>query len=89
MLAVTDAACAHVAKMLSEAEIPEEKDLVVRVIFQPDGLALTLDETRAEDATFDHDGSTVLAVEDQLSQALAGKTLDVQATEEGDTLTIR
>lgn len=88
MLTVTQAAAAHLAHLLAEAD-PEGQGFVVRLVYGPNGFGLKLDQTGPDDATFDHEGVTVLALEEELSQALAGKTLDVETTEQGQNLTIR
>lgn len=89
MLTVTEAAGAHLAELLAESKTPEARDLVVRIVYEADGLALTLDQTRADDQTFDHEGVTVLVVDEKLSEALAGRTLDIAETETGQRLTMR
>ncbi|MFQ6048630.1 MAG: hypothetical protein ACE5K7_04630 [Phycisphaerae bacterium] len=86
MLAVTEAAGAHMAQMLSEAEAPA--DVAIRFILAGRGLTLRLDSPRPGDATFDHEGRTVLVLDEEVSKLLADNTLDVQDAGEGPRLTL-
>ena len=89
MFTVTEAAGAHLAKMLAEVETPENENVVIRISQSKDGLGLTLGQAGPEDTTFAHEGVTVLAIDEELSQALANKTLDVETTENGTALQLR
>ena len=89
MLTVTETAGAHLAQILSQSEAPQAEGVVVRMFNGPNGLGLTLDQSRPEDTTFDHDGETVLAMDSELANALDEKTLDVANSEQGRSLTIR
>lgn len=84
MLSVTDNASQHLATLLDEA--PE--NAVVRFVPQEDGLAVQLGNVQQGDTTFEHDDKTVLALDSQVSEALADKTLDVQQTEQGPQLAL-
>ena len=86
MLTVTEAAGAHLANMLNEAETPEEGEVAVRMLLREGQLAVTLDEPRTQDAKFDHQGATVLVIEDELAQRLDGKTLDIESDKQGSSL---
>lgn len=86
MLTITDAASAHLAQMLADAEAPDE--VAIRIAVGEGGLVLALDAAHAEDATFDHEDRTVLVLDVEVSQLLEEKTLDVQDTEEGPQLAI-
>ena len=39
-----------------------------------------------QDAKFDHQGATVLVIEDELAQRLDGKTLDMESDKQGSSL---
>ncbi len=89
MFTITEAAGAYLAKKLAEKETPENENAVIRMSRKKDGLSLTLDQAGSEDTTFAHGGVTVLAIDEELSQALANKTLDVKTTENGTALQLR
>lgn len=84
MLTVTQSASQHLSELLSDA--PEEA--VVRFVPHESGLAVQLDNVRPGDQTFEHDEKTILALDPQVSEALADRTLDVQDTEQGPQLAI-
>ncbi len=54
-----------------------------------DGLGLTLGPAGPKDTIFAHEGVAVLAIDEELSQALANDTLDVETTENGTALQLR
>ncbi len=89
MFTVTEAAGAHLAHMLAKEETPENENAVIRMSRKKDGLRLTLGQVGPEDTTFAHEGVTVLAIDEELSQALANDTLDVETTENGTALQLR
>lgn len=88
MLAVTEAAGAYLAGILSEAEMPEEGRVSMRIYLRDGRLAAILDEPRTQDAKFDRQGATVLVIEDELAQGLDGKTLDLDSDRQGNSLVI-
>jgi hypothetical protein len=49
---------------------------------------VTFDEPRTQDAKFDHQGGTVLVIEEELAQELDGKTLDVGSGEHENSLVV-
>jgi Fe-S cluster assembly iron-binding protein IscA len=75
MLTVTDDARAHFATLLDQAEVPDGS--VVRIVTKDQGLALVPDVTRDGDKEFEHDGKTVLVIQQELTSHLEGMTLDV------------
>ncbi len=89
MFTVTEAAGAHLAEMLAESETPENENVAIRISKGKDGLGLTLGQAGPADTTFAHEGVTVLAIDEEVSQALANKTLDVETTEKGTALQLR
>ena len=76
MLTVTETASAYLAEMLDQAGAPEE--VAVRFVPGENGVTMVSDAPQPEDTTFDHDGRTVLVLDEQISQLLADKTLDIQ-----------
>ncbi len=89
MFKVTEAAGAHLSDMLAEAETPENENAVIRISQAKDGFGLILSHEGPEDTTFPHEGVTVLVIDEELSQALENKTLDVETTESGTGLQLR
>jgi Fe-S cluster assembly iron-binding protein IscA len=86
MLTMTEAAGAHLVDLLGEAEAPE--DVAIRFVVEPEGLSLRLDKERPGDESLSHEGKTVLLVDDQISEMLIDKTLDVTQSDEGLKLTL-
>lgn len=84
MLTLTDAAGGYLTKVLDEAQVPG--DTAVRLVAAPEGLTAALDNEKPGDATFAHEGRTVLLLDQLASQVLDERTLDVQKTPEGDKL---
>ena len=75
MLAVTDAAKAHLAQMLNDHGLPE--DVAVRFVSEGQAIALKQDAERPGDDVFQHEGRTVLLLDAQVSELLTEDTLDV------------
>lgn len=86
MLTVTEAASAHMARMLTEAQAPD--DAALRIVPADGGLAVRVDSEHEGDATFAHEGKTVLLLDTKMSDSLAERTLDVQDSGEGPRLTL-
>jgi Fe-S cluster assembly iron-binding protein IscA len=89
MFAITTQARAHLAQILAAADTPDEDEPVIRMFLGQENLGLALDLEKPEDSKYDHEGNTVLVVDEKLTQALEGKTLDVMQTDEGESLTLR
>lgn len=75
MMTLTDPAADQLAAILEDDSVEDGK--VVRLVAQEGELALGLDDQKPEDTTFEKDGKTVLCVDEQVNEALAEKTLDV------------
>jgi hypothetical protein len=58
MFTMTDAAGAHLADLLEEAEVPE--DVAIRFVVEEEELTLRLDKERPGDESLSHEGKTVL-----------------------------
>ena len=84
MLTVTDPACQHLAKLLEDAEAPE--NAAARFVAGEEGLALQVDEPKQDDQEHQHQGKTVLLIDPEMAELLQDKTLDVRETEEGTAL---
>jgi Fe-S cluster assembly iron-binding protein IscA len=87
MLTVTQAASEHLAEMLDGANAPDE--VAVRFVVEGNDLILRLDTARPGDATFDHEGRTVLLLEDGVSGLLDDSKLDVEDSDAGRKLTLQ
>jgi len=86
MLTLTPQASEHLANLLNESDAPDEA--AVRLVVREQGLALATDEPKPEDTTFDHDGKTVLVLDQQVAEALADRTIDVEDSAQGKALSI-
>ncbi len=87
MLEVTDQAKAHLAELLEQSGADEEA--AVRLTKGDSGLDLVLDTPQPGDQTVEHDGSTVLVLEQQLAELLGSRTLDISTEQEQAQLTIK
>jgi len=86
MLTVTESAGQHMADLLKNNEAPEEAAL--RFVVQGQSLGLTLSEAAPDDQKFEHDGRTVLLLDEQVAGMLDERTLDTEQTEEGNQLSL-
>ena len=86
MLTLTTEAGAHLAEMLTQAGAPDEA--AVRLLVSDEGVALAADSPKPDDTTFEHDGRTVLVMEQSVADALSERTIDVRDTPEGKSLAI-
>lgn len=86
MLTVTDNAGKHMANLLENANAPDEASL--RFVVDGDSLGLTIDQPQDGDQTFEHDGRTVLLLDEKVGQLLDERTLDVQDTDDGARLSL-
>lgn len=84
MLNASDAACAFISELLTASEAPDES--AVRFVIEENELSMKLDEEKPGDKIFLHEGKIVLLVDEEMSQVLDGKTLDVENTEKGPQL---
>ncbi len=86
MLTLTEAAGDQLTKILDDSNAPQE--MAVRLVAGEKGLAMAADQPKPEDTTFDHNGRTVLVLDEQVAQVLDARTLDVEETDEGRALTL-
>lgn len=87
MLSLTPAAGEHLLKLLDEAGAPQ--DAAARFVASPEGLTLHLDKQRPGDDAVAHDGRTVLLMDEQVSELLEERTLDLEEAEDGLSLTLQ
>ncbi len=84
MVTVTYGAAEHLACTLSEHEVPDE--VVLRIKFTKGGVEMQPDKIRPGDETFDHNGNVVLVLDQQTSQSLGDKTIDLMTDDDGSHL---
>ena len=86
MFTMTETAGEYLTTVLDDANAAEET--AIRLVIEDNTLMPKLDNARPGDATFDHEGRTVLVLDEQMTQVLAESRLDVSATEEGPQLVL-
>ncbi len=84
MVTVTYSAAEHLAYTLSEHEVRDE--VVLRIKFTKGGVEMQPDKIRPGDETFDHNGNVVLVLDQQTSQCLGDKTIDLMTDDDGSHL---
>jgi hypothetical protein len=88
MFTLTESAGAYLARILAEAEIPQDGNLAVRLFLSRRGINLTLDEPRHADAKFGHQGAIVLVIDENLARGLEDKSLEIESTAQGNRLVL-
>jgi Fe-S cluster assembly iron-binding protein IscA len=83
MLTVTPQAGALLAAILDQQGLPE--DTAIRLTQEGQGIGMQPDNPRPDDTTVDHEGRTVLLLDTEIAELLAGNTLDL----DGENLTLR
>jgi hypothetical protein len=86
MFTMTETAGEYLTTLLDNANA--EGETAIRLVFDGNTLLPKLDNARPGDATFDHEGRTVLVLDAQVTHVLAESMLDVRATEEGPKLVL-
>ncbi len=84
MVTVTYTAAEHIAYMLSEHQVRD--DVVLRIKLMNGGVEMQPDKVRPGDETFDHNGKVVLVLDQQTSQSLGNKTIDLTTDDDGSHL---
>ena len=87
MLTVTESAKHTLAKMLDDANAPDDK--AARFVTQGDQITLALDQQKEGDKAVDHDGRTLLLLSPDVDAALDGKELDLIETPQGSGLGLK
>jgi len=85
MLEVSERAREELKKALDSNTSDPEQGLRL-TITGPDQLGLGVDVERPGDEIYEHDGSKVLMVDENISKMVTGMSLDVHETEEGPRL---
>lgn len=87
MLTVTESAGTHLAQLLEDSEAPQ--DAAVRIAHDnQEGWSLSLDTAEPGDQKYEHQGRTVLVIDEESAALLGDVTLDVQMDEMEAHLTI-
>ncbi len=84
MVTVTYTAAEHMAYTLSEDH--DSDDVVLRIKLTKDGVEMNPDNIRPGDETFDHNGKVVLVLDQQISQLIGNKTIDLTTDDDGSHL---
>ncbi len=88
MMTVTDRALSQLSRMLDEADLSE--GAAARLVVDDQGCpGIHPDTERAGDSIWEHEGRTVLLVDEQVAESVDERTLDTMKTEEGVGLKLR
>ncbi len=86
MVTLTYTAGERMAYMLSEHQ--DRDDVVMRIKLTKGDVEMQPDKIRPGDETFAHDGKVILVLDQQISQLLDNKTIDLMTDDDGSHLTI-
>ena len=86
MLAVTENALRKMRQILAESDASD--NAAVRLKRESGRVRTRLDSARPGDTAYDHDGKTVLVLDEEVSKALADRKLDVLDDGTGPRLTL-
>ncbi len=78
MFTLSDTASEYFTLMLAHPNAPD--DAVIRLVAKDGGFGLVIGTIQPGDETFAHAEKTVLAIDEQISELLTNKKLDVDAT---------
>ncbi len=87
MVTVTYTAGEHMAYMLSEHQ--NRDDVVVRIKLTKGDVEMQPDKIRPGDEAFDHNGKVILVLDQQISQLLDDKTIDLMTDDVGSHLILK
>ena len=74
------------AQALVDSRAPAE--MVLRVLCEGEAIDIKVDNERPDDATIEHEGKTLLVLDEDTVVALSSKTLDIEETSEGPVLAL-
>ena len=86
MLTLSYTAQEHFARLLADAEAPD--DAVIRLVSENNGIGLAIGTVESGDVTFAHADKAVLAIDEQVSELLANKKIDVRVTDDHSELVL-
>ena len=84
MLTVTDAAVRHLAEILYDCEAAD--GMAIRFVHEGRTITPKLDHKRPGDTTYEHEGSAVLLLGEDVAEEINDKTLDIKDTDDGPQL---
>jgi Fe-S cluster assembly iron-binding protein IscA len=87
MLNVTETAAGQLADLLDQNNAPQ--DAAVRLVRNASGVSMQIDNPRTDDVTFEYDAKTVLVLDQEMSELLSDRTLDIEETEQGIAFALR
>lgn len=90
MLSITEAAGAHLTKLLTEAQAPDSMAIRLKPASESGtSLDATLDEERSGDSKILHEGRAVLYFGPKVAEAVDSRILDLEETDSGPQLSLR
>lgn len=87
MLTLTEAAGAYLSRILDDRECPE--GVAVRFAYRDTEVSVSLDNEKPGDSKIEHQGRTVLLMDQNTADLLDGQTVDCEQTDTGETLFLR
>ena len=87
MVTLTYTTGERMAYMISEHQ--DRDDVVVRINFTKGGVDMQPDKMRPGDETFDHNGNVVLVLDQQTSEFLGDKTIDLMTDDDGSHVILK
>ena len=84
MVTLTYTAGERMAYMLSERQVRD--DVVLRIKLTKGGFEMQPDKMRPGDETLDHNGKVILVLDQQTSQLVGNKTIDLITDDDGSQL---
>lgn len=87
MVTVTDAAGAHLARLLEQAQVPD--DTAVRLLLDASHVVPQIDQARPGDTVFSYAGKTILLLDELTVRSMQDKTLDVQNSDDGPKIVLQ
>lgn len=87
MLTVTTQAKAYLSQLLDKSK--RSDDHAIRLAQTGEGMQMSIDEQQPADVAFEHDGKTVLVVEQQVAESLDQRELVVEDSDQGKVLAIK
>ena len=84
MMTLTETAGDHLTEILNNSDVPE--GVAVRFVCRESEISLSLDNQKPGDETFEHQGKTVLLLDQHAAEYLDGTTVDAEQTGTGGKL---
>ena len=86
MPTITETAGAYLVQLLDEAQAQD--DIAIRLVLDDTNIMPTMDQARPGDTAFSFDGRRILVLDELVMQAMEGKTLDVQDSNDGPKIVL-